>query len=207
MQWNLSFESRKKPIWNSFSSASERKSFGKKSLIYECKYIFLGDLRWACNSLMFVHKLLCFCTNKLAQQSELYWSSCFLFNPFLPRAFKRVHVAPCGANEWGTPAFLCPKSLRAPCVPSGWECLIVSCLSSPGTRHHLGKNLSSVFSPWQCDQARQQPRPWVSNGPLAYNHLVILYHHLQTIRIVKFGLWRYQKHSYIKLRGFTSRKR
>lgn len=189
-----------------FCSLSVKVSEAKKSPIYECKYIFWGALHWACNSLVFVHNLLCFCTNKLPQQSEPYWSSCFLFNPLLPRAFKRVHVASCGANEWG-PKSSVPSLFVAPRVPSGWECLVVSCLSSPGTRRHVGTNLSSVFSPWQRDQARQQPRPWVSNGPLSYNHLVILYRHLQTIRMVKFGLRRYQKHSYVKLRGFTSRKR
>lgn len=87
---------------------------------------------------------------------------------------------------------------HAQCVPPG--CLVVSRLSSPGTRRHVGTNLSSVFLP---DHARQQPRPWVSNGPLSYNHLVILYRHLQA----KFGLRRYQTRSYVKPRGFTSRER
>ncbi|ROI15294.1 hypothetical protein DPX16_12846 [Anabarilius grahami] len=35
----------------------------------------------------------------------------------------------------------------------------VSRLSSPGTRRHVGTNLSSVFSLWQCVHAHQQPRP------------------------------------------------
>lgn len=77
----------------------------------------------------------------------------------------------------------------------------VSRLSSPGTRRHVGTNLSSVFSLWHCIHAHQQPRPWVSDGSLPYNHLVILYRHLQAIRMAKFGLRRYQTHSYVKPRG------
>lgn len=77
----------------------------------------------------------------------------------------------------------------------------VSRLSSPGTRRHVGTNLSSVFSLWQCVHAHQQPRLWVSGGSLPYNHLVILYRHLQAIQMAKFGLRRYQTHSYVKPRG------
>lgn len=156
---------------------------------------FWSTLHWACISLVFVHNLLCFWTNKLSKWSEPYWSSWFLFNPLLPPGFKRVHDVPCSANEWGyTCMFLCPASLRDQRVPSGWERLTLifprhsqSCGDKPFIR--------------LLTLAMQRPRPWVSDGPLSYNRLVIVYRHLQTIRMLKFGLRRYQTHSYVKPRG------
>lgn len=198
----VSFESRKKPICNSFSTALWVSKFWmEKNHIFMNANIFFGVLcirHGSCLSLF----IICFASEQTSclNEADRIDLPGFFSIPCSHEASKECTMFHVVLMNGATPArssvpclFLTSVFLQAENI---------SHLSSPGTRRHVGANLSSVFSLWQCSHAHQQPRPWVSDGPLPYNHLVILYRHLQAIRMGKFGLRRDQPHSYVKPRGF-----
>lgn len=150
----VSFESRKKPIWNSFSSTLWVYKFWmkKKKITYLWMPIYLYFFGVPC--IGHVSRLclfiICFASEQTSCLNEANRIDLpgFFSIPCSHQASKECTMFHAVLMNGATPA--CSSVLRLFATSVFLQAENVSRLSSPGTSSHVETNLSSVFSLWQC---------------------------------------------------------